>query len=76
MKGSIKDFDGHKDAVQVIEWHPFKEEIFASADAGGQISFWKQNFGKLHDIDKAHFKNVWSIDWHPSGTMLASTGND
>ena len=76
MKQEVKEFEGHKDAVLVVQWHPFKEEIFASACQSGQISFWKQNYGKLHDIKQAHHKNVWSIDWHPTGTMLASTGND
>ena len=35
MSGPVREFEGHKDAVLVVEWHPFKEEIFASADASG-----------------------------------------
>ena len=41
MKQEDKEIEGHKGSVLVIQWHPFKEEIFASADAEGQISFWK-----------------------------------
>ena len=40
------------------------------------INFWKTGYGKLHSIKNAHCKHIWSIDWHPTGTMLASTGSD
>jgi len=41
MQQEVKEFEGHKDSVLVIQWHPFKEEIFATACQSGQISFWK-----------------------------------
>ena len=76
IEKEVKQFDGHKDAILTVQWHPFKEEIFASADQLGTISFWKQSYGKLHDIKNAHNKNIYNMDWHPTGTMLASTGHD
>jgi WD40 repeat protein len=30
----------------------------------------------LHRIDNAHYKIIWDMDWHPSGQMLATSGND
>jgi WD40 repeat protein len=41
MSKDLCDFEGHPDEVIAIQWHPFKEEIFASACKAGQISFWK-----------------------------------
>jgi len=76
IEKEVKQFDVHKDAILTVQWHPFKEEIFASADQLGTISFWKQSYGKLHDITHAHNKNIYNMDCHPTGTMLASTGQD
>ncbi len=40
-------FEGHQDSVSVVAWHPYKEELFASASGSstqlkenGQIIFW------------------------------------
>ena len=76
MKQEVKIFEGHQQAVHVVEWHPFQEEIFVSADNSGQINYWKQNYGKLHEIKGAHKQTIWSMAWHPTGTMLVSTGQD
>lgn len=54
MKNEVKDFDGHTETIQIIQWHPFKETIFASACHNGSIIYWKSTFGKLHDIKQAH----------------------
>lgn len=44
MSKDICDYEGHPDEVIAVQWHPHKEEIFASACKAGQISFWKQNY--------------------------------
>lgn len=51
-------FEGHDDPINVVGWHPFKEDLFASASNGaknGQIIYWSASLGSmLHKIDNAH----------------------
>mmetsp|Transcript_19462 Transcript_19462/g.29930 ORF Transcript_19462/g.29930 Transcript_19462/m.29930 type:complete len:278 (-) Transcript_19462:7-840(-) len=76
MKEEVRDFDGPLGTIQDIKWHPFKEEVFASACSNGNICYWYQNHGRLHEIRNAHKDSVQSIDFSPNGTMLASVGKD
>ena len=73
-------FEGSEGQVSVVRWHPHKEELFASSHYDGQIIFWAaQAFGSsgmLHKVDAAHKSMIWGMAWHPSGQILASTGND
>ena len=42
----MKDFNtfhGHSGQVTVAQWHPIKEELFASASHSGEISYWMAN---------------------------------
>lgn len=63
-----------------MTWHPFKEELFASAAHDGHIIIWAASMlgkeGMLHKIEKAHNTQIWGMAWDPTGQMLASTGND
>ena len=80
MNSEFNCFEGHEDHVTVVTWHPHKEELFASASHNGQIIFWLAKSagrdGMLHRIDNAHKQMIWGMSWHPSGQMLASSGND
>ncbi len=69
-------FQGHSEQITAIAWHPYKEDLFASSCHGGGIFFWKVESGLLEKIEKAHTSMIWDLAWHPSGTFLASSGND
>lgn len=60
----------------MVAWHPYKEELFASASHNGQIIYWLANSGHLCTVEKAHSTMIWGMAWHPQGHMIASTGND
>ena len=51
--------------MTVIAWHPFKEELFASASHDGEIMYWNVHSGHLHTIAKAHATMIWGMAWHP-----------
>ena len=72
----LRTYLGHEDQVTVVAWHPFKEELFATASHDGQISYWLTGSGILHHVPEAHSTMVWGLDWHPEGHTIASTGND
>ena len=40
MSQEVNCFEGHEDKVNVVTWHPTKEELFASASHNGQIILW------------------------------------
>jgi len=74
----MREFKEHEDKISFLAWHPIKEELFASAShsKSGEIKLWMANYGKLYDIKEAHNNMVWALAWHPSGNILASSGND
>ena len=59
-----------------VAWHPTREELFVSADHNGELIFWMVNGGMLHKIDRAHNSMIWGVAWHPTGQILATSGND
>jgi len=60
MDQEMQSFEAHDDKVNVVTWHPTKEELFASASNNGQIILWSANQmnkpgeGLLHKIENAH----------------------
>lgn len=64
-------FEGHEDPVNVVSWHPFKEDLFVSGSNGsrnGQLIYWAASLGHmLHKIDNAHDQMIWGMAWHPTG---------
>lgn len=65
MMKEFNVFQKHEDQVTVVAWHPFKEELFASASHNGEIMYWLANSGHLHTISKAHATMIWGLAWHP-----------
>ncbi|CAH8560282.1 unnamed protein product [Schistosoma bovis] len=73
------------DWISSIDFHP-KEEILATGNAQGSIQIWKidliddkiseQNHCKRIGILRQHTGAVWSVNWHWTGTYLASSGMD
>ncbi|CAH8541749.1 unnamed protein product [Schistosoma rodhaini] len=73
------------DWISSIDFHP-KEEILATGMAQGSIQIWKidliddkipeQNHPKRIGILRQHTGAVWSMNWHWTGTYLASCGMD
>ncbi|KAF2862398.1 WD40 repeat-like protein [Piedraia hortae CBS 480.64] len=45
-------------------------------DAEKQLDAATQSIWPAHKVGFAHDFNVWSLDWHPMGHVLASGGND
>ena len=40
MQQEVNCFEGHECKVNVVTWHPTKEELFASASHNGEIILW------------------------------------
>ncbi|KAJ2347082.1 WD repeat-containing protein 33, partial [Coemansia sp. RSA 2618] len=72
--------------VHSIAWHPVHETMFASGGSSsdtkemiseGSIEFWMTDDLKPKAcVEGAHGSQIWSLDWHPMGHILASGSND
>lgn len=73
----VPDVDVSFRFLKAIKWHPQYESMFASGGAEGALYYWSVDsplpVGKL---DSAHESNIWSMDFHPWGHILATAGND
>ncbi|KAK4471457.1 hypothetical protein MN116_004577 [Schistosoma mekongi] len=73
------------DWLSSVDFHP-QEEILATGNGKGCIQIWKihltddkmteQNHCKRIGLLRQHAGAVWSINWHWTGTYLASSGMD
>lgn len=73
----LGSYKGHKKEVNCLQWHPFHTDLFASGGADGSVYFWQtNNSSPIGALESAHDSNVWSLDWHPFGHILASGSND
>ncbi|KAJ1751537.1 WD repeat-containing protein 33 [Coemansia sp. RSA 989] len=72
--------------VHSIAWHPIHETMFASGGSlseskemisEGSIEFWMTDKTRPRaTVEGAHASQIWSLDWHPLGHILASGSND
>jgi len=74
----IQTCRGHSTEVTSLAWHPFYEDMLASGDFEGNVSFWI--VGKQQpqgEILAAHDESaVWDMSWHPMGHILVTGSND
>ncbi|KAJ2389768.1 WD repeat-containing protein 33, partial [Coemansia sp. RSA 2611] len=72
--------------VHSVAWHPVHETMFATGGSmcdtkemmsEGSIEFWMTNDTRPKAcVEGAHASQIWSLDWHPMGHILASGSND
>ncbi|KAJ2480686.1 WD repeat-containing protein 33 [Coemansia sp. RSA 2131] len=72
--------------VHSVAWHPVHETMFASGGSmcdtkemisEGSIEFWTTDDTRPKAcVEGAHGSQIWSLDWHPMGHILASGSND
>eukprot|EP00045_Choanoeca_perplexa_P008676 m.81600 g.81600 ORF g.81600 m.81600 type:complete len:508 (-) comp14575_c1_seq1:559-2082(-) len=73
----IQTFRAHSKAVEVVQWHPVHDDLFASGGAEGGVYFWLAGTDSaVGSLPQAHAYNVWDMDWHPLGHVLATAAND
>ncbi|KAI4147341.1 MAG: hypothetical protein LQ340_005603, partial [Diploschistes diacapsis] len=75
--GSINKFPGNNEGVRDLKWSPSDGVEFAVGTDNGTVQRWdfrKEN-APLVKLN-AHDRICCSIDWHPSGSFLASGGAD
>ncbi|KAJ2657190.1 WD repeat-containing protein 33 [Coemansia sp. RSA 1199] len=75
-----------KRQVHSIAWHPVHETMFASGgslvdnnkmQSEGSIEFWVTDSTRPKAcVEGAHGSQIWSMDWHPMGHILATSSND
>ncbi|CAK5281009.1 unnamed protein product [Mycena citricolor] len=83
----FRTFKGHKRDVCSVTWHPI-HPILVSGGSEGEILHWDltaadtgSSFSQTAalpraTLSQAHDSNVWSLQFHPLGHLLASASND
>ena len=64
---------GHTREVTALAWHPVHESLFVSGSKDGALMYW--NVGTevpVVTVPFAHEKDVWDIQWHPGGHIVAT----
>ncbi|KAJ2313975.1 WD repeat-containing protein 33, partial [Coemansia sp. RSA 2704] len=71
--------------VHSVAWHPVHETMFASGGSlrssnepisEGRIEFWTTDNSRPRAyVEDANMSQIWSLDWHPMGHILASSSN-
>jgi len=71
---------GHHKEVTSMAWHPLYETVFASGGMDGTLLYWNVGPGGYETpaarVPFAHDMAVWDMEWHPSGSVLATGSND
>ncbi|KAI9008652.1 WD40-repeat-containing domain protein [Hyaloraphidium curvatum] len=78
---TLKDFQnfrGHKKEVTTLKWHPFHERQVASGGSDGSLMFWEVEGGEapIASVEGAHESQIWELDFHPMGHLMATASND
>ncbi|PKI82754.1 pre-mRNA cleavage and polyadenylation factor (CPF) complex subunit [Malassezia vespertilionis] len=71
---------GHGKEVCSVDWHPVHHDLFVSGGSEGAMLYWSLRSttpeSPLLTMETAHESNVWSLQWHPLGHLIASGSND
>jgi WD40 repeat protein len=72
----LKKMEGHSDRVRALTVSR-DGQMIASADTGGEIIAWHGETGEsLTKPIKAHSRQIYSVDFSPDGTVLATYSSD
>lgn len=76
----LHSLKGHPSDVCSIDWHPEHRDLLVSGGSDGSMLFWSLQASDpnlpVHSMLTAHESNIWSLQWHPLGHILASGSND
>nr|OQO24464.1 hypothetical protein B0A51_08573 [Rachicladosporium sp. CCFEE 5018] len=74
---SKSKFAGTTDGVRDVKWSPTDAMDFAFATDSGSVQVWDMRYFNRPKVKIiAHSSTCMSVDWHPDGKHLASTGLD
>ncbi|ORX94280.1 WD40 repeat-like protein [Basidiobolus meristosporus CBS 931.73] len=77
MMKELQTFRSGKEELSSLSWHPIHERLLATGGSEGSLTYWLiGNDQAVANIDGAHEQNIWSLDWHPVGHIIASGSND
>ena len=80
----LNTFDGHRDDIQDLAFHP-GGHLLASSDRGGIVRLWHVQDDVSHesfehviwpDVLHAHEDRVWSLDFSNDGSQLVTASRD
>lgn len=73
----LEVFNGHKKDVACVAWHPVHHDVLSSGDFDGTLIHWTLASASPRVVlEKAHDSQIWSMDWHPLGHVLATGSQD
>ncbi|KAJ1972494.1 pre-mRNA cleavage and polyadenylation factor (CPF) complex subunit [Dimargaris xerosporica] len=73
----MQSFRGHKKGVTTVSWHPCQERLFATGGYDGSLIYWL--VGQQTPVAATRTDSMgemWSMDWHPVGHLLATGSSD
>ncbi|KAG1474356.1 hypothetical protein G6F56_000406 [Rhizopus delemar] len=78
MKCWVREFEGKSESVRDVQFNPVNCHEFTAAFETGTIQKWDiRNTKALYDRKlNAHNGPCLTVDWHPSGKLVASGGRD
>ena len=75
-QGCVATYLGKSQAVRDVQFNPISGHLLAAAFDSGIVQIWDTRKGSIEKSINAHQGLVLGIDWHPSGTTLASCSRD
>lgn len=77
MMKIVQNFTGHEKEVCTVAWHPMHHDHLVSGGSDGSLQYWNLDTPNAVDsVDFAHEGQIWSMDFHPVGHLLATGSSD
>ena len=74
---SVNQYHGNNESVRDLKWSPVDAVEFAAGTDNGVVQRWDIRNDKAPLVKiNAHDKTCHTVDWHPDGQYLASSGTD